>query len=164
MHSLIVGMTESGKTSLAKNIARRLSNHGAPVMVLDILGSRWEGANYTTSDINEFMDYVKQARDCYIFIDESGEVGKLAKEFYWLATRSRHYGHSVFFITQRSNQMKPIIRAQCRQLFLFCSAKNDCKILYEDFNYAELLEANNLPQGTFFHAQRFGTCKKIKLF
>jgi len=164
VHSLIVGMTESGKTSLAKQIALKLQKQGAPTMVLDILGSEWEGANYQTSNIHDFMEYVQQARDCYIFIDESGEVGKLASEFYWLATRSRHYGHSVFFITQRSNQMKPIIRSQCRQLFLFCSAKNDCKILYEDFNYKELLEGNNLAQGTFFHAQRFGTCKKIKLF
>ncbi len=163
MHSLIVGMTESGKTTLAKNICTKLKQQNQPVMVLDILGSKWD-CNYQTNKINEFMDYVSRVRNCYIFIDESGEVGKLNKEFYWLATRSRHYGHSVFFITQRSLQLKPIIRAQCKQLFLFCSTKKDCQILYEDFNHKEILNGNNLPQGIFYHSQRFQQCKKIKLF
>jgi len=163
MHSLIVGMTESGKTTLAKNIAFQLMRKKQPVMVLDILGSQWP-ANFQTTNIIEFMNYVSRVKNCYIFIDEAGEVGKLNKEFYWLATRSRHFGHSVFFITQRSMQLKPIIRGQCQQLFLFCSTKKDCQILYEDFNHNELLTGNSLRQGTFLHAQRFSECRKIKLF
>lgn len=163
MHSLIVGMTESGKSTLAKQIASNLYHKKQPVMVLDILGSKWN-CNYNTSNIHNFMEYVEKVRNCYIFIDESGEVGKLHKEFFWLATKSRHYGHSVFFITQRSMQLKPIIRAQCQQLFLFCSAKKDCQILYDDFNKKEILQGNTFKQGNFLQVKRFEKSKKIKLF
>ena len=163
MHSLIVGMTESGKSTLGKALATELHSRGKPVMVLDILGSAWD-ATYVTSNINEFMDVVKGVQSCYVFIDESGEVGQLAEEFYWLATRSRHYGHSVTFITQRSLQLKPIIRAQCRQLSMFCSSKNDCKILHEDFNYPELLQGVNLHQGEYYLCQRFGKISKQRVF
>jgi len=163
MHSLIVGMSESGKTTLAKKIATQLYSKEYPVMVLDILGSKWD-CNFNTTNIDEFMAYVQTVQNCYIFIDEAGEVGKLDKEFYWLATRSRHYGHSVFFITHRSVQLKPVIRAQCQQLFLFCSSKKDCQILYEDFNHEQILEGNNLRQGKYLHAKRFGGCKQLEVF
>ena len=163
MHSLIVGMTESGKSTLAKKIAKNLVIKKQPVMVLDILGSKWD-ANYNTTNIHEFMDYVKRVKNTFIFIDESGEVGALYKEFFWLATKSRHYGHSVFFITQRSMQLKPVVRSQCRQLFLFCSAKKDCQILHDDFNKKEILKGNELRQGTFLQVRRFENSKKIKLF
>jgi len=163
VHSLIVGMTESGKTTLAKNLASNLVLKKQPVMVLDILGSAW-GVNYQTNKIEDFMAKVSEVKNCYIFIDEAGEVGALNKEFMWLATRSRHYGHSVFFITQRSLQLKPIIRAQCQQLFLFCSAKRDCHMLYEDFNHLDLLNGSILRQGEFFHAKRFQDCNHLKVF
>ena len=163
MHSLIVGMTESGKTTLAKRLATNIMGRQKPVLVLDILGSKWN-CNYQTHKIDEFMGIVKDIQNSYIFVDEAGEVGKLDKEFYWLATRSRHLGHSVFFITQRAKQLAPIVRNQCKNLFLFCSSYMDCKSLYEDFNFTEILEGNNLPQGTFLSCRRFQECQKIKLF
>ena len=163
MHSLIVGMTESGKTTLAKSFATKLLASGKTVLVLDILASRWN-ATFQTSDINEFMNVVKNMENSYIFVDESGEVGKLHKEFYWLATRSRHYGHSVFFITQRAKQLQPIIRSQCRNLFMFATSKMDCITLHEDYNFPEILEGTKLPQGTFLSCSRFKKCTKIKLF
>ena len=163
MHSLIIGMTESGKTTLAKQFAEQLMQQNKTVLVLDILGSNWP-CDFQTTDILEFMDIVKNMTGAYIFVDESGEVGQLYKEFFWLATRSRHQGHSVFFITQRAKQLTPLVRSQCTNLFLFCTSYMDCKSLYEDFNFKEILDGSNLQQGTFLSCRRFKECKKIKLF
>ena len=70
-HSLILGMTESGKTTIAKELAKRLKSSGHPVIVLDPMHDAWE-ADFQTDDQNEFLNVFWQAQKCHVFIDESG--------------------------------------------------------------------------------------------
>lgn len=163
MHTLISGCTESGKTTLAKSFARKLRLAGKPVVVCDILASQWD-CNILFDDPEEFLAYVQTVEKCYIFIDEAGEVNSLHKELSWLATRSRHYGHSVFFISQRVMALKPIVRTQCSVLHTFTMSFNDAKLLCDDFNHEELIEATKLQQGHFLSCTRFGRVEKKILF
>lgn len=155
-HVLIAGITEAGKTTLATRISHEYKRLGKRVIVLDpLLDPRWK-ADLVTNDTEEFLEEVKACRSAEIFLDESGEtVGRYQTEMFWLATRARHFGHNTHFLTQRPQQLSPTVRDQCSYLFLFCVALRDAKILSDDFNQPQLLQASTLERGRYFWTSRF---------
>lgn len=158
-------MTESGKTTLAKQIANSHKTSGVGVIVLDPMSDPEWVADFKTADPDEFLRVVWDSERCHIYVDEAGDaIGRYNDTMQQLATKGRHWGHSCYFITQRASQLAFTIRAQCRHAFVFTSAKEDCKTLAAEFNKPELLTANELPQGHFFHAQRYGPVEKGKLW
>ena len=166
-HSLIVGMTESGKTTLATNLCRGYKERGIKTIVLDpMYDQRWQ-ADFITTDKDRFLDIVQnpETRSCALFIDESGEeIGQYKREMFWLATRGRHYGHNSHFITQKAKQLAPTVRDQCSYLFLFNSSIDDCKELANEFNRPELRTANTLAKGEYFQCPRWGQIERLKVF
>lgn len=156
-HVLINGMTESGKTTLARNLAGFYKHNRIGVLVLDpLLDPRWP-CDFITDDQEEFLDVFWRSRRCIAFLDEGGEsVGRYATAMQQTATRGRHWGHSCHYVCQRAVQLAPIVRDQCSHLFLFCSSARDGKILAEEFNKPELEACSNLSQGEYIHAVKFG--------
>lgn len=167
-HVLIVGMTMSGKTTLAKGLAKDYATRGVDVLVLDPLndpGWPQTRGGLITRDKRGFLHYTKQKQQCALFIDESGqEVGKYAKDMGWFATQSRHWGHRCHFITQRVQQIDPTVRGQCSSLFLFRVSKKDSEILAEEYAQDELKQAHTLEQGEFYFYNRFGSVEKGRVF
>lgn len=156
-HVLILGMTESGKTSLAKQLAAQYKAQGIGVIVLDPLHDPGWNADIQTGNSDAFLDAVKKSRSCAVFIDESGEmIGQYNKEMQWLATRARHYGHNSHFIAQRGAQLSPNIRDMCGHLFVFNISRVDSELIAREWNRDELLEANKLKKLEYFHCSRFG--------
>ena len=126
-HSLIVGMSESGKTTLAKRMCQRTKASGRGTGVLDPLHDNWD-ADFQTDDPELFLQTFWQSRSCDFFIDEAGDsVGHYDKPMIQTATRGRHWGHNCYYITQRSQSLSPTVRAQCRYIFLFAMARQDCE-------------------------------------
>ena len=165
-HSLIIGMTESGKTTLAKKLCAKYKQSGIKTIVLDPLWDKWD-ANYQTDNPDEFMAIVSnpETRRCGVFIDESGEsIGQYNKEMFWLATRARHYGHNSHFIVQRTKQLSPTVRGQCRFLYLFNTPIVDCKELVNDFNEPRLVEGATLEQGYCIFMQRMNQEQFRKIY
>lgn len=156
-HVLINGMTESGKTTLARNLAGYYMHQQYGVLVLDpLMDPRWP-CSFITDDQEEFLDVFWRSRRCIAFLDEGGEsVGRYATAMQQTATRGRHWGHSCHYICQRAVQLAPIVRDQCSHLFLFCSSARDGKILAEEFNKPELETCSTLTQGEYIHAVKFG--------
>lgn len=164
-HSLIFGMTESGKTSLAKKLAAHYQSKGIGVLVLDPMGDPEWPADYKTANADEFLDTFWNSRRCAVFIDEAGDsVGRFNTVMQRTATKGRHWGHACHYITQRGAQLATTVRDQCSHLFLFTSSLNDSKIHADEWNQQELKTANSLKQGHYFHATRFGTLERGKLF
>lgn len=156
----------SGKTTMAKRLVkqkREMTNRG--ILVLDpCLDPEW-GADYLTDDKAEFLRVVKENRSCDLVIDESGEtIGRYAKEMAFLATRSRHYGHTSTFIAQRAAQIDRNVRDQCTTLILFSVYKADAQSLAETFNDDLLLGAAELEAGGCFIKERFKPARKINIF
>lgn len=165
MHTLILGMTESGKSTLAKLLASTLLAQGKRVAVLDpIFDPAWK-ATFKTDDIYELREWAESNRNAYIFIDESGEVFNEGNdtEHSWFATRSRHYGHSVFFLAQRAIQVPKTMRDQCGKLFVFTSSSSDGVIHSEEWNKQELRGCNKLEQLHFYSCTRFGQIQKMRI-
>jgi len=173
-HAMVLGMTDSGKTTLAKRINKAYRKKGWNTIVLDPLSDpEWEpadpGENYGgcfwTKDQAEFLDVVKNSRSCMVFVDEAGEaVGQYDDEMHWLATRGRHYGHSCHFISQRGNQIAKTVRDQCAIMYLFASSLSDCKIHADEWNEPQLKEGNKLDKGEFYIVHRFGELERKHLW
>ena len=157
-HVLIIGMTESGKTSLAKLLNAEYRNKGLSSIVLDPIndpGWRPDEDCFVTRDKYRFLQTVKNSRSCVVFVDESGEiVGQYDTEMHWLGTRARHYGHSCHFLSQRTVQIATTVRDQCSTMYLFACGKKDSKILADEWNQDEITEANKLGKGEFFIVHR----------
>lgn len=169
-HSLIIGMTSSGKSTLARELLRQYLRQKKPVpsLVLDPLGDdAWTkaGAKFQTADAEKYMQVVFNSRRCALFVDEAGEaIGRYAGAMQKLATRSRHYGHNAHFIAQRAQMLDKTIRDQCEYLFVFRVSKKDAETLYDEFGYDELLQSHQLQKGEFIKCGRFQKPQRIKLF
>lgn len=164
-HSLILGMTESGKTTLAKKVAAEYKRQGIGVLVLDPLCDPEWDADYQTSDPDEFLDTIWDSRQCAVFIDEAGEsAGRYDKAMIQTATKGRHWGHNMHYLSQRGALISTTIRGQCSQLFLFLSGKNDGKIHAEEWAFDELKECTKLKRGEFMHCSRGGILTRNKVF
>lgn len=156
-HSLIIGMSESGKTTLARGLCHYYKSQGRGTLVLDPLNDpRWR-ADYQTTNAEEFLEVMRRSKSCYCFIDEGGQmVGRYNVEMQWCATQARHWGHSCHFIAQGATQLAPIVRDMCSHLFLFCCAKRNGVLLAEDWNEPLLERCADIPQYGYFHASKFG--------
>lgn len=159
-HSLILGMTESGKSTLAKQLIKGYVAAGIKCCVLDpILDNDWN-ADYLTDDPDRFLYWWGHGESLAMFIDESSETcGQWDKEMIKTATRGRHYGHNMHYISHRGTGLSPTIRSNCTHLYLFKSDYKDCEIFKRDFCEPRILEAVELPQYHFLHASRYGPVK-----
>jgi hypothetical protein len=183
-HSGILGMTESGKTTLAVNLSKLYYRNGYSIIVLDpMCDPRWRPEGYRdplpgeerrffqTADPDVFLKTFWDSTGCMVFIDESGDtVGRYDIAMQQTATKGRHWGHSVHFLSQRGAQINRTVRDQWSNLFLFNTAKKDAELHAHEWNQPELENANLLPQGHYYHVVRFdkdgkaGTLKRGKLF
>lgn len=174
-HSLILGMTESGKTTCAVRLCHAYYGRGLSQIVLDPMADpRWLPPNYNdperaikrrtgespevfiTSDPEIFLTTFWQSKGCMVFIDESGDmVGKYDQAMQKTATKGRHWGHCVHFLSQRGAQVNKTVRDQCSVLFLFSSGRKDAEIHAEEWNQPQLLDAPKLRRGEYFHVMRF---------
>lgn len=151
---LIVGASETGKSLLAKSIARDLESKGLRVTVFDPVLSVWSEKAEVTEAESEFFVLLSDAHAAgykqAVFVDEADTLLSIAhKQNHWLLTRGRHYGLMVHVITQRPALVAPTVRGMCNQLFLFRSSKDDAKLLAQDFAHDGLLTAPELKQGEF---------------
>jgi len=161
MHTLIIGMTESGKTAHAKQLIAALRKAGRVCIVLDPLCDPAFNADFQTSDPVEFERVWKSSRACHCFIDESGAVGKFAESIRTAATRGRHWGHSFYFMAQKATQLEPLVRDQCGGISLFRTGLTSRKALSEDFDLIELLEPVEMLE--YHRAKRSGYVGKRKI-
>lgn len=164
-HSLILGMTESGKTTLAKQLAAHYKANGVGVLVLDPMADPDWLADYKTDNPDEFLQTFWDSQRCAVFIDEAGDsVGRFDTVMQRTATKGRHWGHACHYITQRGAQLAMTVRDQCSHMFLFTTSLNDSKIHANEWNQDELLKAKSLRQGEYFHVTRYGELERGALF
>jgi len=165
MHSLIVGMTESGKTLLSKCFIKIFNQKGINSLVLDPMQDPEFNATYQTSNPDEFLQMVFLSRSCHVYVDETGDaIGHYNPTMQTLATKGRHNGHSCFFISQSVVQMPPIIRGQSSQIYLFATDNDGCKRIANEYNSKNFMEGTKLKQGEFLHKTRFGKITKGNVF
>jgi len=153
---LIVGASETGKSLLAKSIARDMEKRNIAVTVYDPLVSEWSPESFVSDDEVKFFVEIdktyKEGLKQAVFVDEADTLLSIAhKHNHWLLTRGRHYAIMPHVITQRPALVAPTVRGMCNQLFVFRTSKEDAKLLASDFAHDGILEAPTLNQGEFLH-------------
>jgi hypothetical protein len=157
MHSLIVGITESGKTTLAKKLAQKHIGQGFSVLVLTSVFDEWPDGVQVFDDEEYFLEVFWASQKCVVFIDEGGEtIGRFNKGMEQTATKGRHFGHSCYFMGQRATLINATVRGQCGQLFCFQQGAKDSDVLAEEWSQPKLKEATMLKRGECFVVRRFG--------
>lgn len=160
-HLAVCGMTQSGKSYLAKALAGRALKAGRPVLVLDpFLYGDWP-CSWITKDPEAFMRKAKASTGCLLVVDECGVTigrGVEARGKEWLVTASRHQGHRAMLLAQRATQIEPIFRDNISELFLFAVYKDSAEIWAETFNDDALRTAPGLKKYHFLHKELFKPC------
>ena len=159
MHSLFCGVTQSGKTTLARYIARELAKRGQPMSVYDPVGTPTRGGDWPESatmfrDEEKFLEHLADDRvvNRHIFVDEADELFHLARrENFWLLTRGRHFGFSVNLICCRPKSLAPAVRRQCTRVYMFRLAKDDAVEVGRDLGHSDFA-AYDFDQGEFLIA------------
>lgn len=163
-HNLIVGMTGTGKSTLAKLVIKQAKKAGRKTVVLDPIGDPSYSADFQTTDPDQFLAYAKANKSCYLFVDESGQaIGRYNEPMMWLATTSRHLGHLSFFISHSATQLSPILRGQCGQVYLFSCAAANFKTVAEEWNQPDILKMKRFDAGEFVYVPRFGQIRKGRI-
>lgn len=161
MHTGITGMTQSGKTTLAKIISGLARGSGVKTAVLDPLADPGWDASFTTRDPELFLAYAKREKSHLLFVDESGSaIGKYNPAMEWLTTTSRHLGHSSFIICHRLTQLSPNLRGQWNRLYLFACGPADARLVAEEWNEPELMNAPKMKKLHFYEVNRFSPMRR----
>lgn len=155
-HNYIVGMTGSGKSSLAKAICREVKVSGIPTVVLDPLQDDGWDTDHQFTDPQAFLAFVRQSKSCVLFVDEGGQsIGRYNEEMQWLATTSRHWGHSCWFISQGLTQVAPIVRQQSNKFYIFACGLANLDLVAEECREPDLKRFDKIGQGEFLIVSRF---------
>lgn len=161
LHSLIFGCTLSGKSTLAKVMAKGFRERGVCVAVLDPLKDRNWDADFVTENPDQFLHYAKRSHSHQLFVDEGATaIGRYNAQYQWLTTTARHHGHCATIICNRPQQLDKTLRDQCTTVYVFACSKSDAAIFADDFNEPLLLEAVKFKPGQFMAVGRFAdTCR-----
>lgn len=157
-HKLIVGVTESGKSTLARSMAHDASRRGIVIVVYDpTLSPDWSG-EFITADEDEFFHwlrkiYEKQNRPILAVVDEADTIMSMShRHNWWLFMRGRHFGIEAIAITQRPTNIAPSVRGNTSELYAFQIPKSDAAALADDFAAPGIIGAGELTQGEFLRA------------
>jgi hypothetical protein len=168
MHVLICGRTESGKSTLAKELGSELRLAGEEVFAYnptlelgythrDDHGRAGAGWEHHDPDVfaAEIARRIATPQRRWIIVDEAHEFFTRGDcQHAWIGTRGRHYGLNVIAITQAGQQLHPTVRGQCGTLYLFPCSLNDAAFLANQFGKRQLEDVVNLPNGSYFKVSR----------
>ena len=178
MHSLVIGRTLSGKSSLAKSIGSDLREKGIYVIafnptleagytVRDEYGMAAADVEY--DDKEEFIDAVREkindGQPFIIIVDEAHEFWERAgsREYLWLARKGRHFGVNIIAITQRGADIHPTLRSQCGRLYLFQCSLTDAKFMSDEYGKKVLRDAPNMNPGEYYRIEP-NSLERCRLF
>lgn len=157
-HTLFAGVTESGKTTMARHFARHFAGLGQRIIVYDPVGTATAGGDWPESsvvfnDAEKFMQYCDRpdVYHAHIFVDEAGDhFGVADRENHWLFRRGRHKGFFMYPIAQRPKMLAPNVRTQCSTAYIFRLSMSDADEIGADFGHTKLSNiVSTLDQGDY---------------
>ena len=145
-HSIFVGITETGKTTLARYQARKFRKLGHTVVVHDpvqtqTVGGGWGDGSIIYDDFDSMLDALDNFKHgkAHVFIDEAGDYfGVGDRDRQWILTRGRHMGYNVNLIAQRPKMIAPNVRNQATFGYIFRISPDDLDDIGQDFGHSGL--------------------------
>jgi Zonular occludens toxin (Zot) len=152
-HTGYYGITQSGKTTVARFVARALAKAKHQIVVYDPMRTATRGGDWPDSAIvylqrEQFLRDVGNMQNAQLFIDEADDIfSHEQKENFWIMTRGRHQGLYTHLITQRPNRVHPTARSQCTRAYLCKLNKSDRQAVLADHGHEDI-DINHL-HGSF---------------
>lgn len=161
MHTLTVGRTGSGKTTLWRILAGQMMALGCPVLVYDPLNNGIP-ANRRTTDVYELVRWAREYRSAQIIVDEAGTVlGDPDPEVAYLTTQARNRGHQTHIICQRAVQVNRTVRLQTERLYAFRIDVQEAKTLSAETSNPRVMEAVELDRYQYIMAGSYGEFERF---
>ena len=158
-HAAIIGMTTSGKSTLAKRLCEEFGRAGVATLALTKEGEPYPAA-WQTTDPEKFLAKFWSSRGCAVFVEMSdGGIDKFDTRFHDLFSKGRHHGHRVFYVSQRHTQVHPCIRENCEHLYLFKVSHKSAAIWAEEFADDGIFAATSAPRYHFVKCGRYDPAK-----
>lgn len=160
LHALYCGVTQSGKTTLARHHARLLDKAGYEIVVYDPVGTATAGGDWPErakvfDDSDKFLEWLTRAqyddeRPAFVFVDEAPDIfGPTGGYALLLPRRLRHQGVYLRIISQRPKMLPPNVRTQCAHCYLFRLSKEDARIICADFGHGSEVSDKPLDTGDY---------------
>ena len=156
-HTLIVGSSGTGKSSLAKRLAvarfkTKSDRKDFRQVALDPLGSVWPEGVFVVDnwdDLQIELNVMHEAGEVgCVYVDEANtHFSHGDKQKLWLMLRGRHFGFDITVITQYPTLLSPAARGQCERLHVFQIGQQSARMLAEDYACPTLHNASGLKQG-----------------
>lgn len=157
MHTFYTGVSMTGKTTLARIVARQLAAQRQNGAVFDptlteTLGGGWPEGWPVFTDADEFLDFIESDKcvgPIHLFIDEADEVFEHSMKWnFWIAKKGRHMGMFLHVMTQRPNMIHPTVRNQLHRCYMFRLAADDVASIGRDYGHSGL-DKISLDRGDF---------------
>jgi DNA helicase HerA-like ATPase len=156
VHCLYVGVTQSGKTTLARAVSRQFLAKKTNVAVFDPLGTSTAGGDWGEgalifTDAETFLNWIysPEAVNYQVFVDEAHKVlGHLHPENFWMLTEGRHFFLTLHLMTQRPKKLHPDVRHNCGRCYMFRLSKSDRSEIGADYGFDDL-DKLSLDKGDF---------------
>lgn len=162
-HICIIGLPETGKSTLAKRMAAAVKAQGNyGVLVCDPMYSQDWVCDYQTHDLHEFVRIYQDSRLCYAFIDEcymldsADERTILTK----LNAMGRHYGNRNVMIGQRFTAMPKTARELAPRKFIFNQSPEDAVEIYRRYPHEEVKQLPKLGVGEYLDLSTFACVRR----
>ena len=155
----IIGMSMSGKTTLAKHISKAYWTKGK--MRSLVLDPNYDEGPYgphalVFRDEPKFWDAVWKSRGLLIIVDEAAETIARNDDLTPVFTRLRHLNHVLLVVAHRATNLTPIMREQIDTIYLFRQSAKNCEIFAEIFADPSLEKAQSLPKYHYIFAELYG--------
>lgn len=147
VHCAYFGVTQSGKTTLARLHARILEKAGYDIVVYDPVGTETAGGGWPESakmigkleDLPEEVEGLKGEPDrpIFLFIDEAPDVFSHSETWArWIPRKVRHQNVYLRLMITRPNTVHPDVRNQCVIAYVFRLAKEDMRLVLADYGFS----------------------------
>jgi len=157
-HVLYCGVTQTGKTTLARHHARILERAGYDVVVYDPVGTATLGGNWgekahvimAPEALHDYLSRHQGTEDhpIYLFVDEAADIfGHTETHAHWIPRRCRHSFIYLRLMAQRPKMLHPSVRTQCAYAYQLRLARDDAKTLCADFGHSGDIAETPLDKG-----------------
>lgn len=134
-HTLVVGASKCGKTTLCRKIMANLISRGKKVALCDSLGAEfnrlWPPHVFVPPE--KLVDFVNAERDYFIFLDECSDYIGHKPETQNIIKKAANFGHYCYPIVQRAHMLHPSSRGNCTGIICFRQCRDDARIIQNNF-------------------------------
>jgi hypothetical protein len=163
-HVIYTGITQSGKTTLARFHARILAKAGYDVVAYDPVLTATAGGGWpektliltTPKDLHLFLDKARGTDEhpIFLFVDEAPDIfAHTEVHSKWIPRKVRHQKIFLRLLATRPLEVHPGTRSACTHCYMFMLDIDDAKQVAKNYAVWDQISEIKLDRGDFLFLQ-----------